>query len=118
MSPALAAAIDAARDLAWRPMANVSGIRLVERHESHERLIDALALCRQQISDMPADAAPEIVFLVRAMRRAARCSYSNRMGVPYYERRQAIAELRGAIAAHDELIRIRTLEREARRAVA
>lgn len=95
MSPTLRAAIDAAEDLAWRPMANVSGLRLAERHEAHERLVDAL----RAMSGLSANASPELRFLVDAMRRAARASYSNRCGRPYYERRQAIAELRGCVAA-------------------
>jgi hypothetical protein len=110
----LAAAIDAARDLAWRPMANVSGIRLQERHEAHERLVDALTGVRR----LPPGATPELRYLVRSMRRAARASYSNRRYAPYYERRQAVAELRGCLSRYDDEVRIRGLEREQARAVA
>lgn len=94
MKPTLRAAIDAAEDLAWRPMANLPGsVRYHERIESAERLRDRLAA----VTGLSANASPELVCLVAAMRRAAAATYSNRCGLPYFERRQAVAELRGAL---------------------
>lgn len=94
MSPALRAAIDAAEDLAWRPTANLPrGARYNERTASHERLVAQLGAVRA----LSANATPELRYLVAAMRRAAAASYSNRMGRAYYERREAIYQLRGCL---------------------
>ena len=94
MSPALRAAIDAAEDLAWRPMANLPGsLAYTERKESHARLCERLA----RVTAVSANASPQLVALLAAMRRAAGCSFANRMGQPYYERRQAVRELRGCL---------------------
>lgn len=94
MSPALCAAIEAAEDLAWRPMSNLPrGIRYNERLASHQRLVLALGAAPR----LSANASDELRYLVRAMRRAAAASYSNRMGQPYYERREAIYQLRGCL---------------------
>jgi hypothetical protein len=92
MGPALEAAIAAAEDLAWRPMANVVGLAYGDRQESATRFRERLERAR-----LPAGAEPELRCLVEAMRRAAECSYANRMGLAYYERRRAVAELRGAL---------------------
>jgi hypothetical protein len=100
MSPRLAQAIDAARDLAWRPTANLgAGIRYTERREAHERLCALLRGVR-----VPAGAPDELRFLVAAMRRVAGCSFSNRRGEPYYWRRQQIYELRGCLDVWDRLV--------------
>ncbi len=94
MSPALAAAIDAATDLAWRPTANLPGsLRYQERRESADRFCERMAA----LPRLSAKASPELRFLVLAMRRVRWCSFANRRGAPYYERRQAIWELRGCL---------------------
>ena len=94
MSPELAAAIDAAEDLAWRPTSNLPGsLRYHERKESAERLCERLAAVRS----LSANASPELRYLLDAMRRAAGCSYANRRGPAYYERRSAIYQLRGCL---------------------
>jgi hypothetical protein len=59
-----------------------------------ERLCAALAAWNGALS---ADASDELRYLVLAIRRAAGCSYSNRMGPPYYARREAIFQLRGCL---------------------
>lgn len=93
MSPALAAAIDAAADLAWRPTANLPGsLAYTERKESADRLCERLAAVR-----LSANASPELRFLVDAMRRVAGCSFANRRGEPYYARKRAIYELRACL---------------------
>lgn len=102
MSPELAATIDAARDLAWRPTANLGGSRAIAyepRLEAHRRLVDAL----ERVTGLSANASPELRFLLAAIRRVAACSFSNRMGHPYYERKQAVAELRGCLVVYDRL---------------
>lgn len=100
VSPALAMAIDAARDVAWRPTANCGKRRAVayaERKEAHQRLVDAL----EALTGLSANASPQLRFLLAAMRRVAACSFANRMGLPYYERKQAVAELRGCLIVYD-----------------
>jgi hypothetical protein len=93
--------IDAARDLAWQPMANLPGsLRYFERRESAERLVGYL----QAVRRLPADEL-ELRFLVAAARRLAACSFSNRRGHAYYERRQAARELRGCLEVYDRLER-------------
>lgn len=93
MRPTLRAAIDAAEDLAWRPTSNLPGsLRYHERKESHQRLCERLAAVR-----LSGNASPELRFLIAAMRRVACCSFANRMGPPYYERRAAVYELRGCL---------------------
>lgn len=99
MRPELSAAIFAARELAWQPTHNVSNPRRYEeRRQAHVRLIEAL----NRVPSLSANAAPELAFLVEAMHRAARCSFANRKGLPYHERKQAIAELRGCLLAYDK----------------
>lgn len=100
MSPALARTIDAARDLAWRPTANLGGRSATgyePRMEAHRRLVDALA----DVTGLSANASDELRFLLAAIRRVAACSFANRMGQPYYERKQAVAELRGCLVVYD-----------------
>ena len=94
MSPDLAAAIDAATDLAWRPTANLPGsLAYTERKESHDRLCRLLA----GVGSLAGDASPELRYLVDAMRRVAGCSFANRRGEPYYARKRAVLELRGCL---------------------
>lgn len=93
MSPALAAAIDAAIDLAWRPTYNIPGaLAYRERQEAAQRLRDLV--CRARV---PAAAPDELRFLVAAMRRCCGCSFANRKGAAYYARRRAVFELRGCL---------------------
>jgi hypothetical protein len=93
MSPTLAAAIDAAADLAWRPTSNLPGsIAYTERKEAHERLCRLLAGAR-----LPRNAPDELRFLLAAMRRVAGCSFANRRGEPYYWRKRCVYELRGCL---------------------
>lgn len=102
MSPELAAAIDAARELAWMPTANLrASLTYDERKAAHARLVARLA----EVRGLSANASPELRYLVPAMRRVAACTFSNRTGHPYYERRQAVAELRGCLDALDQLRR-------------
>ena len=94
MSPALRAAIDAAIDLAWRPTANLPGsLAYSERRESADRLCERLAA----VGRLPANASPQLVYLLAAMRQVAGCSFANRRGEPYYARKRAIYELRGCL---------------------
>ncbi len=94
MSPALSLAIEAAEDLAWRPTYNIPGRNAYQaRHASHDALCAALS----RVGRLSANASPELRYLVAAMRRAAGCSFANRQGRPYYERKQAIYELRGCL---------------------
>lgn len=98
MSPTLSAAIFAARELAWQSHVNLSDRkRYAQRLELHRRLIVALG----RATALSANASPELRYLVEAMHRAAACSWANRMGVPYYERKQSVAELRGCLLAYD-----------------
>lgn len=98
MSPTLSAAIFAARELARQSHVNLSDRkRYAHRNELHRRLVAALA----RVTALSANAGPELRYLIEAMHRAALCSRANRMGVPYYERKQAVAELRGCLLAYD-----------------
>jgi hypothetical protein len=56
-----------------------------------------------RVTGLSANASPELTFLVAAIRRVAACSFSNRMGLPYYERKQAVAELRGCLVVYDRV---------------
>lgn len=95
MSPALRAVIAAAEDLAWRPTSNLGrGERYNDRRASHERLVAALRAWPGKLS---ANASDELRYLVAAIRRVAACSWCNRMGVAYYERREAVWQLRGCL---------------------
>lgn len=86
-------AIAAAEDLAWRPTANLPGsVAYHDRREAHARLVEILAGLRS-----PRGASPELRYLVAAMRRVAAASFSNRYGLPYYERREAVSQLRGCL---------------------
>ena len=99
MSPALSAAIYAARELAWQSHVNLSSReRYVARHAAHQRLVDALVGVRT----VSGNASPELRFLVEQMHRIALCSFANRKGHRYYERKQAMAELRGCLLAYDK----------------
>lgn len=94
MSPQLATAIDAARELAWFPVGNTGRRHVYEqRREAHQDLVDALGRCRR----LSANASPQLAALVEAMHRAAAATYSNRYGQPYVTRREAILQLRGCL---------------------
>jgi hypothetical protein len=100
VSPSLAEAVDVARELAWLPIANLSSpIRYAERRELHRRLCELLGRSR-----LHRDPSPEARFLVDAMRRVARATFVNRKGLPYYQRRWAIIELRGCLDAYDRAV--------------
>lgn len=98
MKPELSATIFAARELAWESHVNLSNRkRYAHRNELHQRLVDALT----RVSAVSANASPELRYLVEAIYRAAACSWANRMGLPYYERKEAVAQLRGCLLAYD-----------------
>jgi hypothetical protein len=148
VSPALSAAIYAARELAWQPMHNLSNReRYAERTGAHERLVELMvdglgfyipgheapsrmvgyartdsigAQCAvvdpKALTKQPSIAGgqrptieahlgrrvtPELRFLLEAMARVARCSFANRRGLPYYERKESVAQLRGCLLAYD-----------------
>jgi hypothetical protein len=117
MTPALAAAIDAARELAWQPTHNVSPHRHAKRREAYEAFIDALARLDVEVrrtgDPVVSVAAIESRFLLAAMRRIAACSFASRMGMPYRERKQSMLELRGCVAAFDRQIAWVTTSRPA-----
>ncbi len=93
--------IDAARDLAWRQTANLAAsVAYQERRESHERLVS----CLGTLTTLSANASPELRFLLDAIRRVAACSFSNRYGHPYYERREAVKQLRGCLDVWDRSV--------------
>lgn len=94
MSPALAAAIDVAESLAWYPIANgtTRSSWYFPRKDAARELVERLGLVR-----LSANAGDELRLLVGAMRRAARCTYCNRCGPPYAQRRAAILQLRGCL---------------------
>lgn len=76
MSPALALAVDAARDLAWRPHANLRPLPMLLRHESHDRLCAAL---RDLTAADRLTGPIELILLTRAMQRVAGCSFASRI---------------------------------------
>lgn len=96
--------LDAIRDLAWHSHVNLSSQRLYRRRQdAFARLRRALAeVAGSLFSEPPATA--ELGLLVRAAWRLAACSDSNRMGLPYYERKEAFAQVRGALAVYDKAI--------------
>lgn len=107
MTPALAQAIEAARDLAWRSTSNYGGrsaILYADRKESHDRLVTALSKMSYRDVLVTTMAFEELRFLVDAMRRVAACTFSNRMGLPYHERKQAVKELRGCLVTYDAAV--------------
>lgn len=97
MSPQLAAALDVARELAWYPVCNATGRSswYRQRQEAHAELQRRLAL----VGRLSVNASPQLHATVVAMRRVAAASFSNRCGPPYYERREAMLQLRGCFDA-------------------
>lgn len=96
----LSAAIFAARELAWQSHVNLGDRRrYAERIELHRRLVESLG----RLTGAVAHPSPELGYLVEAIYRVAACSWSNRRGLPYYERREALAQLRGCLLAFDRL---------------
>jgi hypothetical protein len=93
----LAAAIDAARDLAWRPTFNMgNALAYADRQESAERLRALMAEAH-----LPDDPADELRYLFAAMVRVCVASFANRRGEPYYERKRLVYELRGCLDVYD-----------------
>lgn len=88
--------VDAARALAWWTHVNLASPSLYRaRQESFTRLRHALETpIRPRTFELAA--------VVRCARVLAGCSDSNRMGVAYYERKAAFAQLRGALAVYDQ----------------
>ena len=99
MSPSVSAVVEAAVDLAWRPLANLSPPSYGARLEAHRRLIAAL----RRIGPVR-DPEPELAYVIAAARRVALCSFANRMGPPYYDRRAAVLQLRGCLAVWERSI--------------
>lgn len=98
MKPELATVIFAARELAWESHVNLSDRkRYAHRLELHRRLVETLT----RATALSANASPELRYLVEAIYRAAACSWANRMGLRYYERKEAVAQLRGCLLAYD-----------------
>lgn len=95
MTPTFAAAVDVAETLAWYPIANGTGSSDWYRERQEAAIELATRLDRVRVRG----ASEEDRLLLVAMRRAARASYCNRTGAPYYERREAILQLRAAIGA-------------------
>lgn len=86
------------RELAWWSHCNLSNQDLYRaRKEAFGRLRDALR--QQHQAFMPAD--EDLANVLQAARWLASCSDSNRMGAPYYERKAAMATLRGCLAGYD-----------------
>jgi hypothetical protein len=97
VSPALREAIVVAGEIAWQPFANLAaGARYDERRETHARLVATL----ERTTGLSANASPELRLLVEAMWRVAAASFSNRYGLPYYERREALRQLRGCLVVY------------------
>lgn len=87
--------IEAATAFAWLPIANLAAGPVYDaRREAHDRLVKAIA----EQTPLTWRAIPPD--LGRALRRAGAVSVANRRGLPYYERRAAVLELRGALDAH------------------
>ncbi len=87
--------IEAATAFAWLPLANLpAGPVYDARREAHARFVKALA---EQPPITWRALPPDIG---RALKRAAAVTVCNRRGFPYYERKSAVLELRGALDAH------------------
>lgn len=103
MSSQLAAALDVARDVAWQPHVNLnSAARYAERREAFALLRAAMAERRGYRHGLSANASPQLTALLDAIDRLADCTHANVMGLPYYERKQAMAELRGCFDQWDQ----------------
>lgn len=91
----IAELIEAASAFAWLPIANLSAGPVYDARR------DALARFARLVTEQPSitwRALPPD--LGSALRRAATVSAANRRGEPYYERKAAVLELRGALDAH------------------
>jgi hypothetical protein len=100
MSPELCAVIEAADDLAWRPTANTSHVPAYRaRKAAHAALCEALAALGRVN-----ETEPVLLLLLAAIRRTALCNFCNRMGPPYYARKQAIYQLRGCLDVWHRLV--------------
>lgn len=84
-----------ARELAWWSHCNLSNTDLYRaRQAAFNRVRDAIIGI-----DRPDD--EDLANVLTAARWLASCSDSNRMGLPYYERKAAMASLRGCLAGYD-----------------
>lgn len=99
MTPATAKLIDVARHLAWMPLANMghASLRYRERRDAHHLVVSLLPTARRRRTGDPVLDA-----LLAAIRRVAGCTFSNRYGRPYADRRQAMLELRGCLVVWDQ----------------
>lgn len=97
----MAAIIDAAREAAWQPSANLSSAaRYNDRREAYDRLRQ---LTRREGWQRPffAVGRPLLLALGFAIWRAAKVDASNRRGEPYFRRRQVMAQLRACLVEFD-----------------
>jgi hypothetical protein len=84
-----------ARELAWWTHCNIGQTDLYRaRQEAFGRL-------RRALIGVTAPADEDLANVFAAARWLASCSDSNRMGAPYYERKAAMATLRGCLAGYD-----------------
>lgn len=84
-----------ARELAWWTHCNISVPDLYRaRQEAFRRLRAALVEAATPSNE-------DLANVLEAARWLAACSDSNRMGAPYYERKAAMATLRGCLAGYD-----------------
>lgn len=88
----------AARELAWTTHGNLSGGPVYrDRKALHGRLVGAL---ERMPGTWRADGTPRGYAIAAAWRLGA-ATFSNRCGEPYAERREAMAQMRGALAVLD-----------------
>lgn len=85
-----------ARELAWWSHCNLSNPDLYQaRKVAFGRLRSALVGAATPTNE-------DLANVLQAARWLASCSDSNRMGLPYYERKDAMATLRGCLAGYDQ----------------
>lgn len=92
---AIVEVIAAARALAWWPHSNMRSPELYRARQA------SFARLRKALSEPVVPETIEEAAVVRCARVLAGCSDSNRWGLPYYERKAAFAQLRGALAGYD-----------------
>ncbi len=87
--------LEAAAAFAWLPFANLSAGPV---YDARRAAFDHLAVLIAAQPPLVWRALPPD--LGRALKRVANVSPANRRGLPYYERKSAILELRGCLDAH------------------